>query len=210
MLKEIRGYRICLLLLFFLLTGLTVKAKTTVESNSPVAYDIDMAKEILDKKALDPLEGIWIYPDDKVSVMICRQEKHDSKISFPKYDIRVIESEDCRLSPGDLIGMLESTPTSGQYKIELFTEKKKESLIKPQSILATLSKEEDALTIKKEQPPLKTRLNLNFNRLLSGFWKIVSIGLSKNSQNVHPSTGMIKIYPSYDGNGSSRRSPRYL
>ena len=194
--------------IFIILSSLSYPFIT--HSSTPVAYDIDKAKEICLERPLDNLEGIWIYPEDRVTVLILRKEQPEKISSLPEYSIRVIEGEDCRLQPGVEIGTLGATPNTNTYKIELFTEEKNNILLKPQSCLATLSKEGDSMIIKKDKSPFKLRLNLNFNRLLSGFWKIVSVGLNKNTQNTEPPVGMVKIFPSYDGNGSTKRQPRYL
>lgn len=176
-----------------------------------VAYDFEMAKEICSELPLENVEGIWIYPDDKVTVMILN-DNEESLTRLPSYTISVVKTEDVRLNPGDIIGKLYATPQDNVYKIELSTERKNDLLLKPKSCLATLSKEGDSFIIKKQKLPFKGRLNFNFNRLLPGFWKIVSSGISQNSagSSVQPPVGMQKIYPSYDGNGSSRHKIRYL
>ena len=194
---------------FFICTAILLITTCKAE-NTPIAYDMGMAKEICAERALDNLEGIWVYPDDRVTVLILRQPANGKISSLPEYSIKVIEGEDCILMPGDIIGNLSATSNQNIYKIELFTEEKNRMLLKPAACLATLSKDNDNLLIKREKSPFRLRLNLNFNRLLSGFWKIVSVGVSKNNQNMDPPVGMVKIFPSYDGNGSIKRNPRYL
>lgn len=180
------------------------------DAGNPIAYDMEMAKEICLNSALDHLEGIWIYPDDHVTVLILKKDSQGKVSSLPEYDIRVIDGEDARLAPGVSIGTLYATPNANVFKIELMTEEKNKILCKPYSCLANLSKDHDNLIIKKTKSPFRLRLNLNFNRLLTGFWKIVSVGTNKNYQNLEAPAGMVKIFPSYDGNGSSKRKPRYL
>lgn len=174
-----------------------------------IAYDIIQAKEICDELPLDNLEGIWLYPDDNITVLIIADETADNN-AFPSYTISVVDTSDARLHPGDIIGKMVGTPDNNTFRIELSTESKNHLLLKPRSVLASLSGDKDALIIKKQKLPFKGRLNFNFNRLLPGFWKIVSTGISQNSQQIAPPVGMIKIYPSYDGNGSSRRKIIYL
>lgn len=176
------------------------------------AYDLEEAIDICKNLPLQPLEGIWIYPDDNVTVLILADESVKPSSGLDSYIISVIESSDCRLTPGETIGTLSATPQKEIYKIELFTEKNNEFLLKPKSCLASLSKNSDVLILKKSKSKLKGRLNFNFNRLLPGFWKIVSTGISINGSDnsAEAPIGMVKIYPSYDGNGSSRRKIRYL
>ncbi|MCH5241868.1 MAG: hypothetical protein J1F67_05545 [Muribaculaceae bacterium] len=176
-----------------------------------VAYDLEMAKEICAGLPLENVEGIWLYPDDNVTVMILNDNEYSGS-QLPSYSISVVETSDARLHPGEIIGKLNATVDSYAYKIELSTEKKNDLLLKPKSCIATLSKDGDTFIIKKQKAPFKGRLNFNLNRLLPGFWKIVSIGVSQNnySNSIQHSVGMVKIFPSYDGNGSSRRKIRYL
>ena len=172
---------------------------------------MDEAIDLCSTLPLDQLEGVWLYPDDRITVMIMRDENKSTVSSLPSYRISVIEGEDCRLNPGDIIGEIESTPVTSTYSINLFTEKKNNLFIKPEKCSARLSNENETLLINKGKSGFRFRFNLNFNRLLPGFWKIVSSGISKNSSESDKlPVGMVKIYPSYDGNGSSRRQPRYL
>lgn len=197
---------------FLLVTFLTIGFINSIKAHSPrVAYDIDMAREICADLPLEEVEGIWIYPEDKVTVLILNDENSVTGNSFPTYSISVVDTSDSRLHPGEKIGSLKATAQERVYQIELSTEKKNDLLLKPKSCIATLTKDGDAFTIKKQKLPFKGRLSFNFNRLLPGFWKIVSTGISQNSSNsVSVPVGMVKIYPSYDGNGSSRRKIRYL
>ena len=185
---------------------------TVLGQSSKVAYDIDMAKEMCDQLPLENVEGVWLYPDDKVTVLILRQEEKVASPEFSTYSISVVETSDARLHPGEVIGSLTATAQDKVFKIELTTERKNDLLLKPKSVLATLNNDSDAFIIKRQKAPFKGRLNLNLSRLLPGFWKMVSMGVSQNGNNssVQLPAGMIKIYPSYDGNGSSRRKIRYL
>lgn len=184
---------------------------TTINAVVPVAYDIDMAKEICDELPLESVEGIWLYPEDRVSVMILNENKGDSG-SLPTYSISVVETTDAKLHPGERIGTLQATAQPNLYKIELATEKKNNLLLKPKACTATLSKDGDSFIIKRQKSLLKGRLNLNLSRLLPGFWKMVSLGVSSSGSSIQENLpiGMVKIYPSYDGNNSTRRKVRYL
>lgn len=176
-----------------------------------IAYDMGQAIEICSDLPLESIEGIWNYPEDKVIVLILSDKDNSKYQGSLTYSISVVKTEDTRLKPGEIIGTLTSTAETGVYKIELATERKNNFLIKPKSCLATLSKEGDSFKIKKQKIGLKGRFNLNLNRLLPGFWKIVSTGFSSVAgSSEEPPIGMVKIYPSYDGNGSSKREIRYL
>lgn len=195
------------ILFFFLLPG-SISAHAQQKAT---ACDIDHAMEICSSHPLDAVEGIWLYPEDNVIVMVLR--KNNSNVSsLMTYDISVIESDDCRMKPGEIIGNISATPEAKKYQMTLFTERNNDILQKSNSCLASLSKDEDALILKgNKSKKLNLRFNLNLTKLLPNFWKIVRISASSNkSESVNPPVGMVKIYPSYDGNGSSRRQPRYL
>ncbi|MCH5223852.1 MAG: hypothetical protein J1E82_07395 [Muribaculaceae bacterium] len=198
------------LFLFLLISIVSVGFRAFAVSPR-VAYDMDMACEICAALPLETVEGVWLYPEDNVTVLILKNQNPVAANVYSTYTISVVETSDARLHPGDILGQLSATPESGVYKIELATEKKNDLLLKPKTCMANLGKDGDTFIFKKRNSNLKTRLNLNLNRLLPGFWKIVGIGLSSNSGNSAAApVGMIKVYPSYDGNGSSRRETRYL
>lgn len=157
------------------------------------------AVEICDRADLRPVEGLWTYPDDDVTVMIYRSEDVRGA-----YDIFVVEAADCSLKPGMRIGELRESPDPDKFNMQLFTNIKKGKLSMPVSAAATFSESKEALTVKKSSP-LKIRFNPT--RLLPSFWRLVSVSFKTNES---APEGMIKVYPSYDGNMSSRRSPRYL
>lgn len=198
--------------LFGILASILALVCPESKAQAPLkAYDIDMAKEICSGLPLDNVEGIWVYPDDKVTVLILNDNTGGSN-RLESYSITVVETSDASLHPGEEIGRLMATADEKTFRIELATEKNNELLLKPKSVMATLSKDGDTFLIKRQKSPIKGRLNFNFNRLLPGFWKIVSTGITTNGQgnSVQVPVGMVKIYPSYDGNGSSRRRVRYL
>lgn len=199
-------------LILFIASIFFLSAGNLAIAQSHVAYDIERAQEICDELPLENVEGIWLYPDDNVTVLILKDDERTGNQLFPSYSISVVETSDARLHPGEIIGKLQATPDDKVFRIELSTEKKNDLLLKPKSCLATLSKDADTFIIKKQKAPFKGRLNFNFSRLLPGFWKMVSMGISQQSTggNINIPVGMIKTYPSYDGNGSSRRKIRYL
>lgn len=168
-----------------------------------VAYDLDMAQEICASRPLDALEGVWIYPDDNVTVMILRSDD-TAYGAFRNYDITVVASTDCLLSPGDRIGTLSAGADPRQYRLTLQTRRGAEGLAGQRECLATLDKGNDALFVKGK----KLKWRLNPFTFLPRFWRIARVSVDNPLDRMQP--GMLRIYPSYDGNGSSRREPRYL
>lgn len=176
-------------------------------------YDIERAREICDSLPLQGPEGIWIYPDDKVAVIV-RRIDDNSLTSMTEYDLTVVESETVALRPGERIGRLRESAEAGKYEIELYTERRNAVLMKPKSCMAEISKDGEALILRREKPKFNLRFTLNPSVLLPKFWRMLRVGASANPTGdngaASPKVGMLRIYPSYDGNGSSRRTVRYL
>ena len=166
-------------------------------SFSPPA-DILEAMELCDKSDLRPIEGLWEFPEDDVKVMIFRNSDNAAL-----YDIYVVESADCSLSPGNMLGTLHVSPDPNKFKLSLYTQVKKGVLSVPCTASAVLSINNESITVTK--PSMK--ITFYPGRLLGGFWNVVR--LTKKDATTVPD-GLIRIYPSYDGNASSKRNPRYL
>ena len=166
--------------------------------------------EICDSIPLDKMEGIWSYPEDNVTVLVLKTANLISS-ALPQYHISVIESSDCDLIPGDRIGQITATPDSKIYDMELYSRRENNLLVKPRKCVATLSAEGETLLMKQPKSKFRIRININPSILLPKLWRSIfrASASSGNSDSTSP-IGMVKIYPSYDGNGSSKRAPRYL
>lgn len=160
--------------------------------------DLMEAMELCDRSDLRPIEGIWSFPEDDVSVLIFRDSDNDSR-----YGVWVVESADCSLNPRDRLGTLHSSPDPNKFKLTLYTVVKKGKFSTPCNASAVLSSSHESITVTK--PSIK--VSVYPGRLLTGFWGVVRLSV-KNAANIPE--GMIRAYPSYDGNYSSRRTPRYL
>ena len=177
---------------------LVMASSNPVYSFTPPADYIE-ATAFCDKSDLRPVEGLWSYPEDDVSVLIIRDE-HKKGV----YNLYIVEAADCSLSPGMIIGELHDSADPDKFTLKLFTKVKKGILSAPAEAIATFSESKESLIVKKKS---NFSLRLNPTRLLPSFWRVAS--LSVKSKESAPE-GMLKIYPSYDGNQSTRRAPRYL
>lgn len=161
--------------------------------------DLTEAMEMCDKADLRPVEGLWTYPEDDVTVMLYRDEARKGI-----YNIYVVEAADCSLAPCMKLGELHASADPDKYNLKLFTIVKNGLLSAPCEAIATFSENKESLTVVKKH---SFKIRFNPMRLLPSFWRIVSV--SVKSREGAPE-GMIKIYPSYDGNNSTKRAPRYL
>lgn len=167
-------------------------------ASRPIADYVE-AKELCDKTDLRPVEGLWTYPEDDVTVLVMRNP--DKK---GIYEIIVVEAADCSLRPGMELGELRESADPDKFTLKLFTAVKNGTLQVPCEAVATFHENKDCITVKKKSG---VNIRINPTRLLPSFWRLASVSLKSNES---APEGMIKIYPSYDGNGSSRRAPRYL
>lgn len=191
------------LLRILLLLAAALTAGMHASASSPMVCDIDMAREICDNTPLDNVEGVWLYPDDHVTVLIIRDNDTGTQAS-QRYLIIAVESDDCSIKPGETIGWLETSADPRKLKMQLFTKRSNNILASPAECLATLSSDGESISVRGK----KLKLKLNPMSLLPRFWRIARLNVDNPLDKLDP--GMIKIYPSYDGNGSSRRKPRYL
>lgn len=206
MIRSLKGAAICGALFIFF-GSLTAFA---TDPRSAKVYDPEEAAAICDALALDPVEGIWIYPEDNVTVLIRRLPSLSSS-SLSEYMIEVIATYDTRLRPGDVIGSLKATAEASKFEMSLFTEQKNGIFQKPSVCTATLDKDAETMILKKSKSKFNFRFTFNPSLILPKFWRVVRFNSGLGEKTVErPASGMIKVYPSYDGNGSSRRKLRYL
>lgn len=162
--------------------------------------DMGAARDFCDSSPLDEIEGIWYYVEDDVKVLVRRNTLDDSV-----YDIQVVETPDCRLRPGELLGKMHVSADPRQFRMSLFTNRSKGGLLSDErECLAVLGKDGESLRIKGK----KYKISLRSLYLLPRFWRMVRVVVDNPLDDLP--RGLVKIYPSYDGNGSTRRSPRYL
>ena len=152
-----------------------------------------------DENILQPVEGIWEYPEDNTRVVI----KADDFLPG-SFTLTVLDSPDCRLNPGDIIGRLYPSVDSSQFKFRQWTSKDNLALINPFDCTAVISADGESIRI--NAPKLKFKITPSV--LLPKFWRLIRISIS-NPVDKLP-VGLIKIYPGYDHNGSLRRKTRVL
>lgn len=179
-----------ILLLFLLLSLPAVEARS--ESSLPI--DPESAKQWCDENPLDPIEGIWIYPSDKVIVLISKS----GSLEFP-YDITVLQSADNSLIPGETIGRVQLTADPKQFELSIFSSRKKGILSKPRKCAAKLLADDSGLQV------ASSKITWQFYPLsiIPGFWKMLRFRKS-NPLDQLP-VGMQKLYP--QPNGGNRQTP---
>lgn len=167
-------------------------------AQSPPPTDIVAAMELCADADIRSVEGIWHFPDDEVTVLIWRNP------DFPdRYDMTVLEADDASLSGGDRIGFLESSPDPSKFSMTLCTEIRNGMPRIPRKLLATYNAERETIVTEW----IKIRISLKPSRLLPNFWRFAGFRFSNPLDRLPH--GLQRLFPSYDGNGNSRRTTIY-
>lgn len=162
--------------------------------------DPEAAREAVDKAIVmnaDPLTGIWEFPGDGLTVAILPDE------DGWRLRMTAVESEIPSISPGRLIGTFTPSPEPGIYNLVFQTSNPLQK-IKGGNCVASLTKDNEGLTVKVP----KLSLRINPLTLLPRFSSLLRVSFQLPVEKAPQ--GLMRLYPSYDGNGSSRRKPRTL
>ncbi|MDE6294714.1 MAG: hypothetical protein K2M03_01480 [Muribaculaceae bacterium] len=178
-------------------------AQGTEMRSVEIPVDYTAACDYIDIKGATGAEGLWEYPGDGITVLIVRDD-YDKY----KYSIRVVESDDVRLKPGMLMGHLYESAQAGKYRMSLYTSMEHGLPAKLKDCYAVLSKDMQTLTVESA----KVTVKVGASTLLPVFWNKLRLSLRLNVTNPLEKLpeGLRRIYPSYDGNGSSLYHQRIL
>ena len=180
-------------------------AKTQLPEQSVVipGYDEQVARERFLESDLQPLEGIWYYPAEDMTLAIERWQAEPShKIG---YRLLLIASDDLELLPGTVIGYIEESAVDNKFHLWLYSQRNKVTLIGPLECVATLNKEGTSLTF--DPPHWEVKLRANFTRFLPTIFRAVSVVPTVEEEKLP--IGFKKIFPA-DGNGNKFNKVRYL
>ena len=166
-------------------------------------YSEETARAGFDSRSAQPIEGIWRYPDEMMTVCIERFAVPSTNI---EYRVVLLDSDESLLLPGTVIGYAAQGAKANEFQMWLYSEHSDLLLVNPQRCLAELSGDYATLMIKPTE--LKVRLRINFARFLPSVFKGVSV--IPSIDNPSPSRGMRKIYPAADENGTQWQGIRYL
>ena len=183
----------------------TAGAKVDLPEQSVVVpgYSEQVAREQLLESDLQPLEGIWYYPAEDMTLTIERWQPEPShKIG---YRLLLIASDDLELIPGTVIGYIEESAVDNKFHLWLYSERNKVTLCGPLECVATLNKEGTSLTF--DPPRWEVKVRVNFARFLPTLFKGVSVIPDVEKERLP--IGFKKIFPA-DGNGNKFNRVRYL
>lgn len=181
------------------------RAETELPQQSVVVpgFSEQVARERLMESDLQPLEGIWYYPNEDMTLAIERWQPEPShKIG---YHLLLVASDDLELLPGTVIGYIEASAVDNKYRLWLYSERNKVTLCGPLDCVATLNKEATTLTF--DPPHWEVKVRVNFARFLPSLFKGISVVPSVEKEKLP--VGFKKIFPA-DGNGNKFNRVRYL
>lgn len=192
-----------LISLLLALLPLMMAARSGVPARSVVldGIDVDSMRVRLDETDMQPLEGIWYYPNEETTLGI---ERYKGRHNIG-YRIILLDSPDINVMPGTVIGYIAATAVDNKYQLWLYSQRDKVTLIKPLECVATLNGKATTLTF--EQPRWKVKVRVNFARFLPSLFSGMSIVPEKVEERVP--VGFRKIYPE-GGDGNPFNRIRYL
>ena len=195
---------VALIVPLLLLMPLVALAKGGVVPKKSVVIDgldVDSMRVRLDETDMQPLEGIWYYPNEEMTLGI---ERYRGKHNIG-YRIILLESPDINVMPGTVIGYIAATAVDSKYQLWLYSQRDRVTLIKPLECVATL--DDAATTLTFDPPHWKVKVRLNVARFLPTLFNAVSIVPEKTGERLP--VGFRKIYPEGVGNKKFNRI-RYL
>lgn len=170
-------------------------AKANIEppEKSPILYGYSesFVKKQLDTGTADHIEGIWEFPEDRVTVAVETAATSSDFLPF-SYQIVILESDNLEIVPGTILGYIADSGIDNEFNIWIYSSCNDSGILSaPVKCYAKLT--ENYRTIKIEKPGIEPVIRINFARFLPGFFKGLYVSFKK--KNVNSPAGMRKIYP---------------
>ena len=188
----VRMNRISILILLELIIALSGKVYAQEIEGTSI---IKQAVEYCEGRSIGKVEGIWRFAEDGLTVWI-------RQTGFERYEMVVVDSQCGKLVPGMIFGELMRSGEENKFKMTVYG--KGNAIKHRSSLVATLNDMGDVIGL------LKGKFDFRVNLLgyLPYVSRLLRISYKDPSRNLVP--GLFKVYPSYDGNGSSRLKARKL
>lgn len=153
-------------------------------------YDRPSAMERMERRKLDDMEGLWHYPEERVTFAIERMETGGD---LPCYRIVVADADDQSVDCGSLAGYMQETAEPGKLRLWLYSERADNLLMKPVECVAE-AVSDDMISIVR--PKLKFGVSVNLMRFLPSLFGGVRIYPRVEKEGIDP--GFRKIWPRKD------------
>lgn len=163
-------------------------------------YGYTQAVESLSRHPLQSIEGVWYYAQERLTLAI-EQCPDGADTHTSAYRLVCLDTDDCSLRPGTIIGRARESVKTGKYELWLYSQYSKAlTLCNPVRCIATLSADNTELTF--EPTKLKMKLRLNLARFLPTLFRGISI-IPAISKEATP-TGLHKVFPSTEATSRIR------
>lgn len=169
-------------------------AKIPFRSEVLAGYEEDEVKSRCDALDLQPIEGIWYYPDEKMTVVIERCSDAVTSM-IADYRIVLVSAADMSLLPGTVIGYCVQSGVHKKFRMWLYCEQDYDILENPQMCVATFNEDSGELLVERSE--VKVKVRINFSRFLPRLFRGISIVPTKKE--VEVPEGFRKVYPAIEG-----------
>lgn len=167
-------------------------------------YSLDDQLKKMEHKALQPIEGVWKYDEEMMTVAI----EQFSSLRFSShiaYRIVMLESEDLELLPGTVVGYIAESADNSKFELWIYSDKNGAELESPRLCVATLKG--GSLTFKRAKE-LNVKVRMNIARFLPTLFRGISV--TPEVKNEPLPVGFRKIYPQLEKIHNSSNTIRYL
>ena len=161
-----------LLMVLVMVASVAAAFEVPEESAVLAGYDEATVKARFDGKVPATLEGLWYYPDERLTLVVERLEpERGSRAEV--YRLVVVDSEDSAINPGTVAGYAERAAQPDQLRLRLYSAVVEERLTMPIECLATV--DDECNSIKVEKPKLQVRWSVNLARFLPSIFDGIRI-----------------------------------
>ena len=190
------------ILVLMMWLSLTAAAQMPPEHSEPLwGIDEDAMRARLDATDLQPIEGIWFYPAERVTLAIERLRPD----ADGDYRLILLDSDNIEHIPGMVMGYMQASASADKWKLWLYSQRDRTTLLKPLETVATLNPAGNTLTF--DPPHWRVKVRINFARFLPSLFRGVSVIPEKVEEKIP--IGFTKRYPE-GGDSGHFNKVRYL
>lgn len=153
-------------------------------------YDRLSVEQRLDSRQLLPLEGLWVMPEEKMTVAI---ETDGEENGLPTYRIVAVEAANAAIDCGLVIGYAQPSADPGKLRLWLYSEWENETPSSPRQCVGTLTGDR-SITIARTK--IGMRLSVNVMRFMPSVFGAFRLYPHVDKPTVNP--GLFKTYPPED------------